>query len=110
MVRFSRIWRVVVRMGHPQIRWAVLLMDQHEGMPAELQGNGVDVETLPLKAMECGCVQRRFYHPVGASPTEAKRREPRSLRGIGARKQTGEALRQHALEGAGATYQVVTCS
>src|SRR5262245_23575517 len=58
MVRFSRIWRVVVRMGHPQIRWSVLLMTQHEGMPAELQGNGVDVRTLPLKAMECGIVVR----------------------------------------------------
>src|SRR5262245_42963927 len=57
-----------------------------------------------------GCVQRRFYHPVGASPTEAKRREPRSLRGIGARKQADEALRQHAVQGACATYQVVTCS
>src|SRR5262245_41120897 len=36
-----------------KVRDPVLLMTQHEGMPAELQGNWVDVGTLPLKAMEC---------------------------------------------------------
>src|SRR5215467_15161243 len=51
-------------MGHPQIRWSVLLMTQHEGMPAELQGNGVDVGTLPLKAMECGKESSGAYPPL----------------------------------------------
>src|SRR5262249_60945728 len=55
-------------------------------------------------------VQRRFYHPVGASPTEAKRLRPRSTGGTGARKQAGEALRQHSLQGECATLQVATYS
>ena len=53
MVRFSRVRRSVLRMGHPQIRWAVLLMTQHRGIPAALQGDRAGVGALPLKAMEC---------------------------------------------------------
>src|SRR5712691_3633712 len=54
MVRFSRVWRAVLRMGHPQVRWSVSLMTQHEGMPAQLQGDGEGVEALPLNWVECG--------------------------------------------------------
>jgi len=43
-------------MGHPQIKWSVLLMTQHGGMPAELQGDHAGVGALPLKAMECDYV------------------------------------------------------
>src|SRR5215217_8288808 len=38
IVRFSRVWRAVLRMGHPQGRWSVRLMPQHEGMPSQFQG------------------------------------------------------------------------
>ena len=34
MVRFSRVWRAVVRMGHPQSKWSELLMTHHGGIPA----------------------------------------------------------------------------
>src|SRR5215813_14242739 len=54
MVRFSRGWRVRVRMGHPQVRWSVLLMTQDGGMPAQVQGDGEGVKALPLNWMECG--------------------------------------------------------
>src|SRR5712691_11648644 len=54
MVRFSRVWRAVLRMGHPQVRWSVWLMTQNGGMPAQLQGDGEGVEALPLNWVECG--------------------------------------------------------
>src|SRR4029434_3257940 len=54
MVRWSRVWRAVWRMGHPQVRWSVWLMTQHGGMPAQLQGEGEGVEALPLNWVECG--------------------------------------------------------
>ena len=60
--------------------------------------------------MECRRVQPRFSHPVGASPTEANRLRLGSTGGARARKQAGEALRQPARKGAGATLQVATCS
>jgi hypothetical protein len=60
MVRFSRVRRSVVRMGHPQIRWSVLLMTQHRGMLAELQGDRAGGGVLPLKAMKCGLVCKRL--------------------------------------------------
>jgi len=40
-------------MGHPQVRWSVLLMTQNGGMPAQLQGDGEGVEALPLNWVEC---------------------------------------------------------
>ena len=55
-------------------------------------------------------VQRRFSHPVGASPPEANRLRPRSTGGAGARKPAGEALRQPSRKGEGATLQVATGS
>src|SRR5207302_9987347 len=58
MVRFSRVWRAVWRMGHPQVRWSVWLMTQHGGMPAQLQGDGEGVEALPLNWVECEKVRR----------------------------------------------------
>ena len=53
MVRFSRVWRVVWRMGHPQVRGSVWLMTQHGGMPAQWQGDGDGVEALPLHGVAC---------------------------------------------------------
>ena len=61
-------------------------------------------------ALANGRVQTRTHHPVGESPTEAKRLKPRSLGGAVARKQDGEALRQHARKGVCATHQVATYS
>src|SRR5262245_8296726 len=37
MVRFSRVWRAVWCMGHPQGRWSVQLMTQNGGIPAQFQ-------------------------------------------------------------------------
>src|SRR5712691_2336417 len=73
MVRFSRVWRAVLRMGHPQVRWSVLLMTQNGGMPVQLQGDGEGVEALPLNWMECG----RFSSHVQPQGC------PTSLRGAG---------------------------
>src|SRR5262245_25230198 len=39
MVRLSRVWRAVFRMGHPQVRESVPLMTQNGGIPAQLQGD-----------------------------------------------------------------------
>jgi hypothetical protein len=39
MVRLSRVWRAVFRMGHPQVRESVQLMTHNGGMPAQLQGD-----------------------------------------------------------------------
>jgi hypothetical protein len=41
-------------MGHPQVRWSVLLMTQDGGMPAHVQGDGEGVKALPLNWVECG--------------------------------------------------------
>src|SRR5215831_16451057 len=53
MVRFSWVWRALLRMGHPQVRWLVWLMTQDGLMPSQFQGAGA----LPLNRMECG-----FYY------------------------------------------------
>src|SRR6266705_2261384 len=39
MVRFSRVWRAVFRMDHPQVRWSVQLMTQDGGKTEQLQGD-----------------------------------------------------------------------
>src|SRR5262249_2039643 len=39
MVRFVRVWRAVLRMGHLQVRWLVWLMTQDGGKTAQLQGD-----------------------------------------------------------------------
>src|SRR5262252_7297086 len=54
MVRLSRVWRAVWGMGHPLVRWSVLLITQHGGMPAQWQGDGEGIEALPLNWVECG--------------------------------------------------------
>src|SRR5262249_42440066 len=53
MVRFSRVWRGLLRMGHPQVRWLVWLMTQGGLMPSQLQGDGGGVGALPLNWVEC---------------------------------------------------------
>jgi Domain of unknown function (DUF4372) len=55
-------------------------------------------------------VQTRAHQPVGESPTEAKRLKLRSMGGAVARKQDGDALRQHTRKGVCATHQVATYS
>jgi hypothetical protein len=49
MVRFSRVWRAVFCMGHPQVRWSVQLMTQHGGIPAQLQGDREGQRSLTTK-------------------------------------------------------------
>src|SRR5215467_10156093 len=39
MVRLSRVWRVVLRMGHPLGRWSLQMMTQDGGKTAQLQGD-----------------------------------------------------------------------
>src|ERR671931_81628 len=58
MVRFSRVWRALLRMGHPQVRWLVWLMTQDGRMPSQFQGDGGGVGALPLNR---SC--RRGLHP-----------------------------------------------
>jgi len=53
--------------------------------------------------------QGRIIQSVKVRP-RLKDSGPRSLEGAVARKQDGEALRQHSLKGGCATHQVVTCS
>src|SRR5438046_4989820 len=38
MVRFSRGWWAVLRMGHPQGRWSMLLVTHNGVMPSQFQG------------------------------------------------------------------------
>src|SRR5918992_4381293 len=39
MVRFSRVWRAVFRMGHPQVRWLPQLMTQDGDKTEQFQGD-----------------------------------------------------------------------
>src|SRR5262249_1724706 len=39
IVRFSRVWRAVLGMGHPLVRWSLQMMTQNGGMTAQLQGD-----------------------------------------------------------------------
>src|SRR5262245_15046431 len=39
IVRFSRVWRAVLRMGHPLVRRSLQMMTQDGGMTAQLQGD-----------------------------------------------------------------------
>src|SRR5215470_1718203 len=38
MARFSRVWQSALRIGHPQIRWSMLVMTHNGGIPAQWQG------------------------------------------------------------------------
>src|SRR5713226_8989446 len=38
-VRFSRVWRVVLRMGYPLVRWSLQMMTQDGGKTAQFQGD-----------------------------------------------------------------------
>ena len=62
----------------------------------QLYASGADHCRHLQAALADGRVQTRTHHPVGESPTEAKRLRPRSWGGAVARKQDGGALRQHA--------------
>src|SRR5215813_6545519 len=50
MVRFSRVWRAVLCMGHPQVRWSLQLMTQNGGIPAQFQGNREGQRSLTTKS------------------------------------------------------------
>ena len=39
MVRFSRGWRVVLRMGHPLVRWSMQMMTHDGGKTTQFQGD-----------------------------------------------------------------------
>jgi hypothetical protein len=53
IIRLGRGWRSGVRLGPPQRSGALRLLTPQEGMPAAFPGNGGDIGTVPLKAMEC---------------------------------------------------------
>src|SRR6266702_4733337 len=53
MVRFSRVWRTLLRMGHPQVRWLVWLMTQDGLMPSQFQGDEGGAGALPRNRVEC---------------------------------------------------------
>jgi len=57
-----------------------------------------------------GVSRQRTRVLVGESPTEVKRLRPRSVGGVVARNQNGEALRHDALKGVCAKHQVATTS
>src|SRR5262252_7455382 len=38
-VRLSRVWRAVLRMGYPLVRWSLQMMTQNGGKTAQLQGD-----------------------------------------------------------------------
>src|SRR5215471_9701439 len=60
IVRFSRVWRAVLGMGHPLVRWSLQMMTQDEGMTAQLQGDheGGRSSTTKLGGMWKNCVLR----------------------------------------------------
>src|ERR1700752_4552886 len=59
MVRLTRVWRAVFRMGHPQVRWSWQLMTQDEGTTEQFQADDEGTGIPPLNSVECGKVQRR---------------------------------------------------
>src|SRR5947209_8888560 len=38
-VRFSRVWRAVLCMGYPLVRWSLQMMTQNGGKTAQFQGD-----------------------------------------------------------------------
>ena len=53
MVRLSRVWRAVLRMGQPQVRESVQLMTQDEGTTEQFQGDDEGTGAPPLNQVEC---------------------------------------------------------
>src|SRR5215471_8001248 len=39
IVRFSRVWRAVLRMGHPLVRWSMQMMTHDGGKTTQFQGD-----------------------------------------------------------------------
>src|SRR5215813_375055 len=54
MVRLSRLWRTVWRMGHPQVRWFGVADDPTWGNHCPIARRWEDVDALPLNWVECG--------------------------------------------------------
>src|SRR6266853_5852471 len=62
MVRFSRVWRAVVRMGHPQVIRFRQRMRDDEGNTLQSQDYREGLRTLPLNAMECENIGSQTVH------------------------------------------------
>src|SRR6266571_5485083 len=75
MVRFSRVWRTLLRMGHPQVRWLVWLMTQDGLMPSQFQGDEGGAGALPRNRVECGIIRKLLVH----DPLWVYRTSPRLL-------------------------------
>jgi len=65
--RFSRVCRVLFRMGHPEVRWLWQLMTQDEGKAKQFQGDREGAVAPPLNSVECGisCSFLRQEQPKG---------------------------------------------
>src|SRR5712692_10015026 len=67
MVRFSRAWWAVVRMGHPQVIRFRQLMRDDGGNTLKSQDNREGLRTLPLNPLECAKFRTRVvnWDPLG---------------------------------------------
>src|SRR5215470_3104741 len=78
MVRFARVWRAVLRMGHPLVRWSMQMMTQDGGKTTQFQGDhegcrgfttkfGGMCKKLLLPGLEFRCPEtwcRRHQHGI----------------------------------------------
>src|SRR5215510_6118901 len=71
MVRFSRVWRALLHMGHPQVTWSVQLMTHNGGISTQFQGDCEGRGLPPLNPVECAesfcllCAILRLYSCPG---------------------------------------------
>src|SRR5262245_20747962 len=70
MVRFSRVRLAALPMGHPQLRWSLLLMEHHEGKALKYQVKQERLTVLPLNPMES---ENSLPGALSSSPSAARR-------------------------------------
>src|SRR6266849_4402155 len=78
MVRFSRVWRAVVRMGHPQVIRFRQLMRDDGGNTLKSQDNRKGLRMLPLNAIECGKYCPAFQQIIDTAGVKRVPWPPRS--------------------------------
>src|SRR6266567_6962134 len=83
MVRFSRVWRTLLRMGHPQVRWLVWLMTQDGLMPSQFQGDEGGAGALPRNRVECAFLRGKdLWRWCANEPTARTAMVPRIPRRV----------------------------